>query len=456
MTLTLEPSGPPEAGGGRPSLESAKDAFSRGELGEALRVLAELDEMNGPRSDVARFRAGVYFFSGEYDAALSEITMAIVYATGPGKPAPASLIVRKAEILNRMGRGDDAIWLLEGVSPELRKGDYFRILRESVKTKSDIIRFENVAAPNFARKDLTFSAAMNNYSILLREMGDPRAGILVARDRFLKIKRAFKYGRLSKPTEKPGWVDEAKICLADLKRHFSRGGVEFFLISGVFLGAVRDGAIIGHDKDIDVGVDEAVGLDRVKDLFRQSKTFVIREIPSQRSVYLLHCSGVKVDVFMHYHEYGRYWHEGPKVRWWNSPFNLSPLPFLDETYLAPANADRYLSENYGAWRTPVSEFETFVDTPNMEIVNFDHMRWYYLARMSEYYLQGRKPQFERVWEALGGLYNADDQLKRAAKEVIETDFSMTDGARSRGRPARGMTVTGVLRGFVKNFSSRSR
>lgn len=455
MTSTFEPSQAPEPEGGHPSLVGAKGAFSRGDLSEALRILAEMDGLNGPKSEVARFRASVHFFSGEYDAALAEITMAIVYAAGPGKAAPASLIVRKAEILSRMGRSEDAVRLLEGVAPELRKGDYFRILRECVKTKSDILLFENVVAPNLSRKDLTYNTAMNNYSILLREMGEPRRGILLARERFLKVKRAFKFGRLHKPMEKPGWVDEAKTCLADLKEHFSRGGVDFFLISGIFLGAVRDGTIIGHDKDIDVGVDEAVGLERVKNIFRQSKTFVIREIPSKRSVYLLHCSGVKVDVFMHYHEYGRYWHEGPKVRWWNTPFKLSPIAFLGESYLAPADAGRYLSENYGEWRTPVSEFETFVDTPNMEIVNVDHMRWYYLSRMSDYYLQGRKPQFGRVWEALREVYKVDDQLRRAAKDVIETDYTLPGGASPRAKPAQGVAVTRVLRQIVKTLSSRS-
>ncbi|WP_131004233.1 hypothetical protein [Hansschlegelia quercus] len=342
----------------------------------------------------------------------------------------------KAEILNRMGDNLGAMRALETVPAASRKGSFFRVLRECVRSRGEIPLFEAIAAPSFVSKDLTLSTSMNNYSILLREMGDARAGIAVARERFMKARRAFKFGRLSKPVEKPGWVDEAKACLADLKAHFAQGGVSFFLISGVFLGAVRDQAIIGHDKDIDVGVDETVSVERIKELFRHSETFVIREIPSKRSVYLMHCSGVKVDVFIHYLENGRYWHEGPKVRWWNTPFELESIAFLGDTYLSPKNKDLYLVENYGDWRTPVSEFETFVDTPNMEITSGDHMIWYYLTKLTDYYLQGRKPQLQRVWNALTERYRADDALKRAVEQVMETDY---DAAR-RQRESKTHTV----------------
>jgi hypothetical protein len=332
----------------------------------------------------------------------------------------------KAEILSRAGNNLGAMRVLDTVPATSRKGDFYRVLRECVRARDEIALFEAIAAPSFVRKDLTLITSMNNYSILLREWGDTRAGIAVARERFMKARRAFKFGRLSKPVEKAGWVDEAKACLADLKAHFAHGNIPFFLISGIFLGAVREQAIIGHDKDIDVGVDETVSVESIKKLFRHSKTFVIREIPSKRSVYLMHCSGVKVDVFIHYLENDRYWHEGPKVRWWNTPFELSSIDFLGDTYLAPNNKELYLVENYGDWRTPVSDFETFVDTPNMEITNRDHMIWYYFSRLTDYYLQGRKPQFERVWRALCSCYHVDEPLRSAAKYVIDTDHAAVE------------------------------
>lgn len=36
--------------------------------------------------------------------------------------------------------------------------------------------------------------------------------------------------------------------------------------------------------------------------------------------------------------------------------------------MGPRDADRYLTENYGNWRVPVTSFHCAVDTPNLRLI----------------------------------------------------------------------------------------
>jgi len=45
-----------------------------------------------------------------------------------------------------------------------------------------------------------------------------------------------------------------------------------------------------------------------------------------------------------------------------------PYAFCGTTVLGPADADRYLTENYGNWRVPVKTFHSAVDTTNQRVV----------------------------------------------------------------------------------------
>jgi hypothetical protein len=49
-------------------------------------------------------------------------------------------------------------------------------------------------------------------------------------------------------------IGEAKRNLEDLQSVFSEIGIQFFLLYGTLLGAVRDGQLIPHDTDIDIGI----------------------------------------------------------------------------------------------------------------------------------------------------------------------------------------------------------
>ncbi len=156
----------------------------------------------------------------------------------------------------------------------------------------------------------------------------------------------------------------AGTALADADAVFRDIGVQMFLVSGTFLGAVRDGGFVRTEYDIDVGyfVEEA-DQRAIYEAFRDAPAFVHTN-HSPLLIKAVHRSGITIDVFPHFAEDGLVWHGSNKHRWYNTRFALKPREFAGGRYLAPADADRYLEENYGNWRTPCAFWDVSFDTPN--------------------------------------------------------------------------------------------
>ena len=174
--------------------------------------------------------------------------------------------------------------------------------------------------------------------------------------------------------------------------------IKFFVISGTFLGLHRESGFLAHDYDIDLGIFEdefdidmldgfyqLEGFDSVSldyPCFREKKegiaTYSKTRVPAL--IKLIHNSGVQVDVFVHFEDGPVYWHGSSIHRWDNVKFDLVERDFFDMKVLAPENADQYLTENYGDWRTPVSDFNCSTGTPNVVISNSCKTRCYFLKK----------------------------------------------------------------------------
>ncbi|MEP4404955.1 MAG: hypothetical protein ABJ370_11345 [Paracoccaceae bacterium] len=156
----------------------------------------------------------------------------------------------------------------------------------------------------------------------------------------------------------------------------------WYIVSGTFLGAIREGTFLSHDFDIDIGIhaedfDESAFLDsvsRAADLTLVNASRhehltkigdVWRGTPRPALYRLLHRSGIEIDVFVHYREGDTRWHGSLKHRWDNSEFSLSDITIADITVQGPTDSNRYLAENYGDWRTPVTDFNCATGTPNI-------------------------------------------------------------------------------------------
>jgi hypothetical protein len=175
------------------------------------------------------------------------------------------------------------------------------------------------------------------------------------------------------------FAERAAVALADLDEELRQVGARSFLISGTLLGLVREGGFIGWDKDIDVGYfTEETDPAELEAVFRRSSRFVVRRLDFNTDrLRVDHTNGIMVDVFPHYPQDGRIWHDGTATRWWNTPFTVKPVEFLGRSQLVPDPPERYLEENYGDWRTPQPDFDARLDTPNVEVTDPAYLRTLY-------------------------------------------------------------------------------
>jgi hypothetical protein len=171
------------------------------------------------------------------------------------------------------------------------------------------------------------------------------------------------------------FADRAATALTDLDRDLGKLGVRPFLISGTLLGYARESGFISWDKDIDVGVfAEVVAPAALERVFHRSPDFHVRRLDFNTDrLRVHHTNGVMIDIFPHYRDgAGRLWHDGTATRWWNTPFEVTPVEFLGRTQFVPLPPERYLTENYGDWRVPVKHFDARLDAPNVEVTDRDY------------------------------------------------------------------------------------
>ena len=197
-------------------------------------------------------------------------------------------------------------------------------------------------------------------------------------------------------------ITEAIKALYDWSRMFPKNKYKWFVISGTFLGLIREGGFLKHDYDIDIGIDsEDYNHNVIINKISKSKKFFIRKIDFLREgffkkdkyltkekrivlVKLIHKSGLNIDLFVHYRENNIYWHGSSFHRWDNHIFNLKNYNLHGIDVLGPENYDLYLTENYGNWRTPVKDFHFNTGTPNLSINTNPSSIAMFLKRMSEF------------------------------------------------------------------------
>ena len=161
----------------------------------------------------------------------------------------------------------------------------------------------------------------------------------------------------------------------------------WFVISGTFLGLVREGDFLAHDYDIDVGLMAAdLELDSLLDKLWARRDFAVLKVdiqpaflgsetdqPRPALITIIHKTGIQIDIFIHHPGLARdgspvLWHGSSLHRWENTPFALGNYQMHGLDLLGPVDADDYLTECYGDWRTPVTAFNCSTDTSNLVLV----------------------------------------------------------------------------------------
>lgn len=396
-----------------------------GRSGEARERLEAVERKFGASATTRHLSARLHYFLNDHEACAATCADALILSGGVRTAKYRTICRTMADSLCLMGQHHRArdILLQTFVHQTQFSNDDIRALRQTAVDVSGLEIFSSFFSGRFGPRTASSRAILYHYSLACRDLGLYERAIATIRRRMLNGVDALAFGASgSRPQNQSVWQMDASVALNDLKRGMDQADTPFFLISGTLLGCVRDGAIIGHDKDIDVGVMEDDKLDksRVHDALAKLGVFSVKPYQNPALLRLQHANGVMIDLFWHRREDGLIIHEGMKSKWWNSDFQLEQVDFLGNEYLKPVNHDRYLCENYGDWRTPDSEFETFVDTPNMIITNTHEILWYFYCKILEYYNKGKVSQFLKLINGLLVLQPADEAVRALAYKIPQS------------------------------------
>lgn len=181
------------------------------------------------------------------------------------------------------------------------------------------------------------------------------------------------------------FVNAAHQALRDWADLFSLDTWNWYVISGTFLGLIRENGFLPNDYDIDLGINAEQcdinvlhkrlqesnnflirGFDQLNTFSRSNHYFQVKELPVLIKV--THKTGVNIDIFFHYlDKNGTRWHGSRIQRWNNTEFALNNYVLEGIPVLGPADANNYLTENYGNWRIPATQFDSTTGTPNLQI-----------------------------------------------------------------------------------------
>ena len=163
-------------------------------------------------------------------------------------------------------------------------------------------------------------------------------------------------------------------ALAELSDVLEKVGNQMFLVSGTLLGYARNGSVLPHDKDIDVGIFGWESQFDIIDAIVKTGRFRIfpRYLNGQRThqlpVYHVE-TRMTMDMFI-FHKEGNKFITGVNPPWGYlqrfafSPFILKEVEFLGVKTHVPANFDRHLTENFGNWRLPTPAYVSHVESPS--------------------------------------------------------------------------------------------
>jgi tetratricopeptide (TPR) repeat protein len=175
----------------------------------------------------------------------------------------------------------------------------------------------------------------------------------------------------------------ASRALRDLAIISNNKNIPFFLVSGTLLGYAREGKLLTHDKDIDVGI---IGWENQYELslaIKQSGLFnlEIGFLKGQKTYFIpiRHiATGVCIDIFV-YHEdqdkliTGVDFFFGHQQTFAFSKFNLNKVNFLGVEMYIPDNFESNLEENFGDWRHPDKGYISHLESPStMNLDGYDY------------------------------------------------------------------------------------
>ncbi len=197
--------------------------------------------------------------------------------------------------------------------------------------------------------------------------------------------------------QKPMLVHLASKVLMDLHALLETHQIPFFLAYGTLLGIYRDGEVLPHDKDLDVGLYWDCPRFKLLKVLTESGNYwidpkSIKGIEQDTSNSLFNMgviekgTGISIDFFFFKPE-GPYllsgFHHLPYPLIWRfTPFNLQKIMYKAKEFKTPGDPEVYLRDIYGPnWRIPDAYFDSLVSGHNLDPKSKDLSRVYAYSRL---------------------------------------------------------------------------
>lgn len=236
--------------------------------------------------------------------------------------------------------------------------------------------------------------------------------------------------------EKSFDVKKASRALSDLSSMANEKGTPVFLVSGTLLGYVREGQLLSHDKDIDVGI---VGWEnqyalcmalQESGLFTVSAQFL--KGPDTFYIPIKHnATGMWIDVFV-YHPKDDKWVTGVdfffgyRQTFAFTPFELQDIEFLGVTMKAPVRPEINLTENYGNWRVPDVAYLSHLESPStMDKGGLSYMLTARLQALAAC-IKNKPAKLKKILTLMREHQAAEGAMSQELIDILSQSLSSTD------------------------------
>jgi hypothetical protein len=216
-------------------------------------------------------------------------------------------------------------------------------------------------------------------------------------------------------------VEQASFALVDLQQVLSSVDQQAFLVSGTLLGYAREGQLLAHDKDIDVGIVGWEGQFDVVQSLLQSGHFEVNldRVGGEKSYHipLVHiATRVHIDIFI-YHPEGDKWVTGVESdfgylqKFAFTPFGLKCVKFLGIDFFVPDDVETKLAENFGNWRESDPCYISHLESPSTVDVGGDVYQVVARLRALEAMAAGNGNKLSRVIQLMERLSDHPHSMK---------------------------------------------
>lgn len=312
---------------------------------------------------VLYYKAEFYFFYAKYKKALNNINLFL-----EKYPLNIDGKLLKIRLLYLLSDKNKALYELKKIQRESNRLKIWMLISKLVDTKIDLKNMEKLYLRYIEKEKINTSAKIEIQKYISSAAAS--IGAYDIAEYYLKSSLNLYEKSSIKNTKKKYFSKyDASVALEDLSNVFNALNIKFFLVSGTFLGCIREKNFISNDYDIDVGIWNEDFTDKLRIKLERYGTFYIHDPKWKGGIKLKHINGILIDIFIHYKDGYKHYHLGSAVRWYNSTFDLIKYKFLGKEYFGFKEYDRYLSENYGNWRIPKKNFDNILDTPNAVVFN---------------------------------------------------------------------------------------